>query len=264
MFFVLSPRGYSTMCEKLYKGYDKFLFYLKIKRFLSSPFRTIKNRLGIHDEKINWKRETLRGNRWWPKDLYRLLQKLPEEFFSSYSLTGNAVLWLYTEIIKKRPRVIVECGSGLSTIVIAYALSLYEEEMSSNFYSLENDERWLKLTESNAAMLGLTDYIELIHSQMSEYIFEEKTYYSYKLSALVGLSIDLLLIDGPSPKYGRYAVLPSFLDALSENAQIILDDVYRQSEKKCLDSWTSLADISLIGYIPKGHGLALLQKCTNK
>jgi hypothetical protein len=61
--------------------------------------------------------------------------------------------------MQDRPQVVVECGSGVTTLLIAACL---RAQGSGRLYSLEHDARFATITQQRLAAAGLSDWVELI------------------------------------------------------------------------------------------------------
>jgi predicted O-methyltransferase YrrM len=140
-------------------------------------------------------------------------------------------------ITAKKPRVVVEAGSGVSSVVIGYGL---EKNRRGKLYSLEHEEtcyresaEWLKEHE-------LTDYCELIHAPIKAYKIDGEEWFYYDLSQLPPATIDLLFVDGPPgmiQPLARYPAVPLLASQLSPQATVILDDFRRPDEQQIAIRW---------------------------
>src|SRR3989338_7815296 len=94
------------------------------------------------------------------EDLTGLYYELHLQFAlpSTRSWAGSPDLLRHLKrgVEKKDPRVIVECSSGVSTLVMAKALQL--KGSNGHIYSLEQDQKYLDITESYLTKEGLSEY----------------------------------------------------------------------------------------------------------
>lgn len=147
----------------------------------------------------------------------------------NWSIGPNAAMRLIDYIEDNEPTGIVECGSGLSTIIIAQCL---KKIGNGHVISLEHDathhyktSRWLK-------ELGLDRRASVVHSELSGII----PFYSSFPS--MG-EIDMLFVDGPPSSIhplSRYKAKALF-KSMSQNAFVFLDDTHRNSEKLTVQLW---------------------------
>jgi predicted O-methyltransferase YrrM len=137
-----------------------------------------------------------------------------------------------------RPSVVVECGSGASTVWLAYAL---ESLGGGQLVALEHDERYAEQTRRTLDEHGLGGVAEVRHAPLSEVEINGETYSWYDTTAVQDLKdIELLLVDGPPRASGpraRYPALPLLGARLAPGARIVLDDVDRPEEQEAADAW---------------------------
>ncbi|MCW2524626.1 MAG: hypothetical protein JWO63_2961 [Frankiales bacterium] len=140
------------------------------------------------------------------------------------------------EIIHGRRTSIVECGSGVSTVVLARLLR--QRAIAGTVVALEHDPDWARLVNQLLADEGLSAFGRVVHAPLEG----EPTWYS--LSSLTELpeTIDLLIVDGPpadQPGNGqrRAPALTTLQPRLSETAVVYLDDIDRPGEQSVLEAW---------------------------
>ena len=128
-----------------------------------------------------------------------------------------------------RPRLTVELGSGTSTLVLAKSGA---RKIISLDHSQEFGAQTRSMLESHKVR-GVEIRIHDLESYPSGYKW-------YAKSTLKGLAkIDLLVIDGPpsaTNSDARYPALEHLVPLLSPNATVVLDDVYRDEERKLADA----------------------------
>lgn len=134
-----------------------------------------------------------------------------------------------------RPKVIVEAGSGVSSIIISELLKA--DKSPARHYALDHLEAYAALTREKVNNPGS----QILHAPLKKYQIDGKTWLWYDISVLEGVEqIDMLVIDGPPEniqKLARYPALPLLKDKLSENAIIILDDTIRRDEQQVIKRW---------------------------
>jgi predicted O-methyltransferase YrrM len=128
-----------------------------------------------------------------------------------------------------RPRLTVELGSGTSTLVLA-------KSGARKIISLDHSPEFGVQTRS---MLE-THKVRGVEIRIHELESYPSGYKWYAKSTLKGLAkIDLLVIDGPpsaTNSDARYPALEHLVPLLSPNATVVLDDVYRDEERKLADA----------------------------
>jgi predicted O-methyltransferase YrrM len=159
---------------------------------------------------------------------------------NDWSLTPAALESVASWIGPERES-IVECGSGLSTVVIA---RLLRERGSGSLYALEHDPAWARQTRDALEREALADWARVIDAPLRADPLAQPGCPWYDRASLTRLPqrIDLLLVDGPpagEPKLGRsrYPALPALAPRLAPGAVVILDDIQRPGERWVLGRW---------------------------
>jgi len=141
------------------------------------------------------------------------------------------LLLTISEIVKKnRPGLVVELGSGISTLVAA-------KSGARKIISIDNSDVW------GAKTVGLLKEhkvrgVDVRIAPLRPYANGSEW---YDLDAIKDLKkIDLLIVDGPpgskNPE-ARYPALQQFKDKLSPAAIVVIDDVIREGERKLAEDF---------------------------
>ena len=161
------------------------------------------------------------------------------------------VLRLLVKLIDRhRPELVVECGSGASSVWIGYAL---RRAGSGRLVAIEHEARYAELSRDLIAAHGLDDVVEIRHAPLTEVKPElaaaepegpvESAPLWYDLSRLGDLRrIGLLFVDGPPQATGaqaRYPAVPALLPHCTDDAVIVLDDADRPDERALGDRWVT-------------------------
>jgi predicted O-methyltransferase YrrM len=176
------------------------------------------------------------------------------------SVHPTAMMYLLNDILLHRREHIVECGSGISTLLIAAMLK--QNGIKNRFCSIDHNSEWLDLLRGKLDANNTSDYVELIHAPLTQTTegWEQNAMW-YDTDALEGClgdkPIDLLFIDGPPANdgknpYSRYPALPYFYARLADNATVILDDSCRKPERDIAKRWNSDYGLNLKQAILKG------------
>ena len=116
---------------------------------------------------------------------------------------------------------ILECGSGLSTLV----LGIEAEKRGLHVYSLEQNKRWVRRVR-RALDHHDVRAVEIAHAPVRR--FEGYVWYGISPAALPP-SFGLVVCDGPAQfEGGRYGLLPALRDRFGPNTVILLDDAVRE------------------------------------
>ena len=144
-------------------------------------------------------------------------------------------------IREERPQSILELGSGLSTLVMAYALAANGE---GHLFALEDNELHGAHTRRLLADHQLTERASVLAAPLITWKMEEGDHRWYSLMNLrTETPIDFLFVDGPAGYLApqvRYPALPLLQERLAEGAVILVDDIQRPSERSIVERW--LAD----------------------
>jgi predicted O-methyltransferase YrrM len=164
-----------------------------------------------------------------------------------------------------KPRLVLEAGSGVSTLVTAYTL---QEVGEGKVVSLDHDEQFAEMSAANIKKHGLQDIATVINASLKEVAIGDKSWLWYDTEQLRNLGpIDMLIIDGPpgiTQRLARYPALPILFHQLSEGAVVLLDDALRTDEREIVKLWLKeFASFSLED-IDAEKGVAILRRQTSK
>jgi glycosyltransferase involved in cell wall biosynthesis len=182
----------------------------------------------------------------------------------NWAMSPDVLLKLHEYIIFSKPKVIVEFGSGVSTIVICDAL---HQNNSGRLISVEHIEQYAQRTMQFIKRENLQNFVDWRLSELEiykdEHLCIDEPAQWYCKEALKDIkSIDLLIVDGPPAatcKYARYPALPVFYENLNKQAQIWMDDAAREDENVICKTWTQKYGLSL-NFLDFEKGLAILTK----
>ena len=144
---------------------------------------------------------------------------------------------LADEVLARRSSAILECGSGLSTLVLARCCQLAGR---GRVVSLESGAEFAGATRRWLAAYGLESFTEVIHAPLRGIRLGEGDWQWYDPESLPQGLFDLLVVDGP-PAFlqplSRYPALPLLADRLAQDALLILDDAARADERAVVSRW---------------------------
>ncbi|MGH3392414.1 MAG: class I SAM-dependent methyltransferase [Actinomadura sp.] len=172
-------------------------------------------------------------------DLQEWIQpRAPMPSLHGWAISPDVLHLVVEAIWRKRPKVIVECGSGSSSIWLGYAV---QRLGAGRVIALEHDERYLQISRDLVRAHGMEDVVEIRHAPLEPWPDGEREYAWYEASALEDLAdIDVLLVDGPPGATGpqaRYPALPLLFSRCSSDVTIVLDDGNRPEERAASDRW---------------------------
>ncbi|BCD68369.1 glycosyltransferase [Nitratiruptor sp. YY09-18] len=171
-------------------------------------------------------------------DLHYPLNRL-----GGWAASADFMKIVYREILKKiqtnEELLIVECGSGVSTVLMAYLLKKYSPH--SKIISLDHSYDYLKKTKNELKLHNLLDIVVPLYAPLKYYVIDEDEWLWYDISQLhIDTSIDILLVDGPpmdTQPLARYPALPLLRKFMGDKTLILLDDASREEERKIVQKW---------------------------
>jgi predicted O-methyltransferase YrrM len=156
-----------------------------------------------------------------------------------WAASPDLLMVLVDLVIRKRPSLVVECGSGASTLWIALALRRFE--IDGRIVSLEHDPVFGGKTRDLLARHQVLDLVEIRDAPLESFTVDGDNYSWYAARAWEDLKeIDLLFVDGPPAATGhraRYPGLPLLSESLSPVATIVLDDLIVPDMQDVLRLW---------------------------
>ncbi len=166
---------------------------------------------------------------------------------------------LVSQIHQHRPAFVLETGSGVSTLVMGYAL---KKVGTGNLLSLEHDVKYYQISSESLAQHCLGDVATVAYAPLEEHVVQGRPVIWYATESLKGIPpIDMLVVDGPGAKdLGRYPALPILSRFLSKDAVIILDDAKFDSVRAVVDLWQSELHFGETRFIDNEKGAIILTR----
>jgi hypothetical protein len=167
-------------------------------------------------------------------------------------------------IVDIRPRLILECGSGKSTIILGRCLRAMGQ---GQLISLDHDPTYAQRTRELLQLHGLEEFVTivtapLVHSRSST---TDYLWYGPEYEPLITRPIEVLLVDGPpgpSAPLARYPAVPLLQSRLAPECWILLDDGDRPDERAIARTWSTELSAKL-QYLEGGRGGWLLHRSAN-
>lgn len=172
--------------------------------------------------------------------LMRLVpMSLPMPRPGTWAASEDLLLWLAGYVLERRPRTVVDLGSGQSSVWMAAAMRTAGYD--GRVIGVDHDEVFAQATRDLARRQGVDAWLTVIHAPLREQVIGGRTVRWYDLDALSGIDdIDLLSIDGPpgqGASQARWPALPALRDRLADDAVVVLDDMIRRDEQEILEDW---------------------------
>jgi predicted O-methyltransferase YrrM len=182
----------------------------------------------------------------------------------NWALSWDAAVILARETGLARPEVVVELGSGGSSVLVGRSL---RQAGRGHLYSLDHDPAFAALTRQHVEAHGLEAWVTVLDAPLVECVIRGERFRWYDVPAAVQQleRIDLLIVDGPpqaTDRTGlpRYPALPSFQDRLTAGAIVFVDDAYRDAERQMLDRWIREEEGWTVRVLKTSRGTALVRR----
>jgi predicted O-methyltransferase YrrM len=140
-------------------------------------------------------------------------------------------------VLAAKPNLVVECSSGLSTVVIARCLQI---NGGGRVVSMEHMPQFAEMTRAELKRQGLSDRAVVLDAPLIPHVLSGTTFQWYRTDALPGEPIDLLIVDGPPADTGdspRYPAGPRLFPRLSSKGAIFIDDAGRPEDIDVIARW---------------------------
>jgi hypothetical protein len=163
-------------------------------------------------------------------------------------------------IVDVRPTLVLECGSGTSTLIMARCLHALG---GGRIVSLDHDSEYARRTIDLLRRNGLEQVAEVVTAPLVERTLNGQTFrwYGQEYESLLKGPIDILVVDGPpgsSAPRARYPAVPILRSRLSPQCRILLDDGDRPDETMIAQLWAQELGATLT-HLEGGRGGWLLQ-----
>lgn len=159
---------------------------------------------------------------------------LPET--RGWAASPDILLALVRQIFDRRPQEILECGSGVSTLVMALAC---KRVGSGRVISLDHLSEFAEQTERLLTDWGVRELVELKVAPITTRQVDGRTVQWYSVEALPD-RLDLIFVDGPPEPLGpaiRWPAGPILLPLLASEGVAVIDDANRAQEQEMVRDW---------------------------
>ncbi|QYZ64706.1 MAG: class I SAM-dependent methyltransferase [Gammaproteobacteria bacterium (ex Lamellibrachia satsuma)] len=160
--------------------------------------------------------------------------------------------------LREKPSVVLECSSGLSTLLLARCCQL---NGNGHVWSLENGEEYAQSTQAALNLYSLDNMATVLHAPLVDTKIGGREFQWYMLSDLSVPEIDMLVIDGPPgfiQKHSRYPALPLLMKRLNSHCTVYLDDAARADERELVAQWQADYPPVQHSFIETERGCSLL------
>ncbi len=166
---------------------------------------------------------------------------LPMPRPGSWAASEDLLLWLVGDVLEHHPGVVLDLGSGQSSVWMAGAMRAAGYD--GLVIGVDHDEAYARATEDLGRRQGLAPWLRVIHAPLSPLIVDGREVSWYDVAALEGVEgIGLMCVDGPpsvEDAEARWAALPLLRDRLDPGARVVLDDMVREGEQTIAADWAA-------------------------
>ncbi len=196
------------------------------------------------------------------QDLQFLQSKLnlrkPLPYLTGWSASPALAARLHSLVLNEKPQTILELGSGVSTIVMAYAI---EARGHGRLVSIDHDAKYAQKTRNELKRHHLDHLAEVIDAPLVNVEINGKSQKWYDTRAIEQLTeINLLVVDGPPRETNKDARVPAYQflrSKLKPGSIVVIDDSARSDEKNSVDLWTNDSDVQFNESIPSEKGVCV-------
>ena len=169
----------------------------------------------------------------------------------SWAASPDLLLTLAQLVRKHNPKLVVELGSGVSTLVVAKAGA---KKVISIDHSGEFADKTREVLQEHKVR-----GVEIRVAQLKAHISGVDWYDTAVIKDLK--RIDLLIVDGPPGSKNPEARMPAraeFIAKLSPKAIVVIDDVNREGERKLAESFAKALPNHVLTIYPHEKGTAVI------
>jgi hypothetical protein len=154
----------------------------------------------------------------------------------------DLVLAMVKAMRQLRPSLVIECGSGWSTLWLALAARRFE--LPGRVVALEHAAKYASLTEELLEAHDVAALADVRLAPLEPLELDGRSWRWYSREAwedLAGCSV--LLVDGPPGKsstHARFPAVPALASRLAPRVVVALDDGRRTGEREIVQAWRDM------------------------
>lgn len=184
---------------------------------------------------------------------------LPMPALRGWAVAPTTLLVAVRAVLDLRPELVVECGSGSSSVWIGHVLRRIGH---GRYVALEHDADFAEVSRAEVARHGLSDLVDVRHAPLVPVTVDGAEQPWYDPAAFADLhGIGLVFVDGPPRSTGpaaRAPAVPLLGPRCLPGALVVLDDAARPEEKEAVDRWVA-AGATLLESRRWERGVAVLR-----
>jgi len=225
----------------------------KVRSIHKSTYRLLEDVAEVRRES-----EALYGQIQATASLQHVLQlTAPLPAMRGWAGSPDFLLHLAEHLQQHKPQAVLECSSGVSTLVAARCLQLNGQ---GHVWSLEHDAEFAGKTRALIARHGLSDWATVLDAPLEPDSEGRRWYGDAVLPAAMG-PVGVLVVDGPPQSTGPLARAPAFerlRSRLAPGAHIFVDDADRPDEQAMVAQWLQAEPRLNVERPPAEKGLAVV------
>lgn len=188
-----------------------------------------------------------------------------------WPVSPDFALFIIDLLSKRNYDLVIEFGSGSSTILIAKALARMRRSGHPSVpqMAFEHSEVYWQQTSDDLVRAQLREYVNLFHAPLVPHTAADgEVYQYYDCKHVLSSTLDsvkfegtsaLIVVDGPpaaTGRHARYPAVPTVLDLFKGiEVDVLLDDYSRDDEKEVAEKW--MEDIERYGLCAEIVDLAM-------
>ena len=187
---------------------------------------------------------------------------LAQDEIGVWTLCAKSLNFLEQQIHTHRPNVVLEFGSGISTLCLAQFMhDIHGDSDRIYVCSIEQSAAVMESTLRRLSELKLRRYVRPLNSPLVRQQISDREIPCYEIAEgdMGGIGLlrpDFLLVDGPAAESGaRFGTLLQVRDVVAPDVRVYLDDAFRDGELDIAQSWLRLPGMTIDGVLPTPKGL---------
>ncbi len=170
--------------------------------------------------------------------LWTLTPDLPLPRMRGWSASPDFLKELAEIILATQPNLVVEMGSGVSTLVAGYCLRRLGR---GKILSLEHDPKHAAATRATLALHDLQEVATVVDAPLTTVNLGGTPWRWYDVAGLsIPGPIDILVVDGPpdtTQALARYPAVPVLHERMHDKTIVLADNANREDEKQVVAMW---------------------------
>jgi len=176
--------------------------------------------------------------------LWTLTPDLPLPRMRGWTTSPDSLKELAEILLATRPGLVVQTGSGVSTLVAGYCLRRLGR---GRVVSLEHDTKLAAATRATLALHDLQEIATVVDAPLTTVTLGGTAWRWYDTSNLrIEEPIDILVVDGPpgtTQALARYPAVPVFRGRMHDGSIIVANDAKREDERQIMAMWEREFDL---------------------